>query len=99
MFNNLYENLTNILWNLFHWGSLKEENIQKSLDNFKTALLEADVALFISLKDSELMLKLKVVYSLRTSNALVQIVKKEMNFTFEEHIPLNLQNESNSSLW
>ncbi|MDR1057172.1 MAG: signal recognition particle protein [Coxiellaceae bacterium] len=95
MFNNLSERLTNIVRNLTGRGRLTEENIKESLDNVKTALLEADVAL--SIVDTFLAniktkaMGQKVVASLRPGDALVKIVYDELISTLGEHTPLNLQ--------
>ena len=97
MFNNLSEHLTSIVRNLTGRGRLTEENIKESLNDVRTALLEADVALtvintFLNNVQTKAIGQ-EVLSSLRPGDALVKIVYDELVTTLGEHAPLNLQAE------
>ena len=82
MFNNLSERLTSIVKNLTGRGRLTEENIQVSLKEVRTALLEADVALPVikTFLDSVQAKAIghTVLHSIRPGDAFVKVVYDEL---------------------
>ena len=96
MFNNLSERLTGIVRNLTGRGRLTEENIKESLNDVRTALLEADVSLpvvetFLENVQTKAIGQ-EVLTSLRPGDALIKVVYDELVTTLGENCAtLNLQ--------
>jgi len=82
MFFNLTEKLTKSINNLRGLGRLTEDNIQSTLREIRTALIEADVALPV-IKDfvehvREKALGQKVIGNVRPGDALVKVMQDEL---------------------
>jgi len=98
MFNNLSERLTGIVRNLTGRGRLTEENIKESLNDVRTALLEADVSLpvikaFLENVQTQAIGQ-EVLTSLRPGDALIKVVYDELVTTLGENCAtLNLQTQ------
>ncbi|HBS52236.1 MAG TPA: signal recognition particle protein [Coxiellaceae bacterium] len=98
MFNNLSERLTSIVRNLTGRGRLTEENIKESLNDVRTALLEADVSLpvikaFLENVQTQAIGQ-EVLTSLRPGDALIKVVYDELVTTLGENCAtLNLQTQ------
>ncbi len=94
MFSSLTDHLTKSINKLRGLGRLTDENIQTSLREIRSALIEADVALSVT-KDfidrvHEKALGQAVIGSVRPGDALVKIVQDELT-----HILGDAQNEIN----
>ncbi|MFN7098304.1 MAG: signal recognition particle receptor subunit alpha, partial [Gammaproteobacteria bacterium] len=95
MFQNLTERLNTTIRNLRGLGRLTPENIQETLREVRTALLEADVALpvardFIE-KVRERAIGQEVLQSLTPGQALIKVVHDELiNIMSDENQQLNL---------
>ncbi len=82
MFGNLTKRLSETVRDLSGRGRLSEKNMKSALDEVKTALLEADVALpvvkkfIVNVKQKAI--GSKVISSLSPGQALVKLVKKEL---------------------
>ena len=84
MFNNLTNRLTTSIKRLRGLGRLTEENIQLTLRDIRSALIEADVAMII-VKDflehiREKALGQKVIGSIRPGEALIKVVQDELSY-------------------
>lgn len=96
MFQTLSDKLSNTIKNLTGRGRLTEENIQESLRDVRTALLEADVALpvvkqFIDDVQAKAVGQ-DVLSSLRPGEMLIKVVNDELiKILGEENATLNLR--------
>lgn len=82
MFNNLSSRLTGVIKNIMGQGRITKENIEKSLEAIREALLEADVALPVIKTFLEQVqhqaLGQEVLQSLKPGEAFVKIVYDEL---------------------
>lgn len=98
MFNNLSQKLTQTIKRLTGTGRLTEENIRETLQEVRTALLEADVALPVIEKFIE-QVRIKaigqeVLQSLKPGEALIKVVHDELLALFGgETVDINLQTQ------
>lgn len=98
MFSNLTDRLTSVIKNLTGRGRLTQDNIKESLNEVRTALLEADVSLpviktFLENVQTKAIGQ-KVLTSLRPGDALVKVVHDELVTTLgETSAQLNLQTQ------
>ncbi len=98
MFDNLSQKLTSTIKNLMGEGRLTEENIKKTLQEVRIALLEADVALpVVKLFIEDVRAKAvgqDVLQSLKPGEALVKVVHDELvKIMGETSAEINLQTQ------
>lgn len=96
MFSALSHQLTNTLKKLRGVGRLTDDNVQQTLKDIRTALLEADVALSVinHFLDQvrEKAIGQDVIGNIRPGDALVKLVQDELvSILGSEQSPLNLQ--------
>lgn len=95
MFNTLTERLTTTISRLRGLGRLTEKNVQSTLEDISTALLEADVAESV-IKDfinqiRKKALGQKVIGNIRPGEALVKVVQDELIYILgDEKVEINL---------